>query len=87
MLQKQIEFVEGGHRDRSRRSDAGVGVVGGGGHACVKLLQVRDVFADVVNGKRAKRNEVLQAFETDDLDVVSFFVFHTALVFEAETQL
>jgi ribosome maturation protein Sdo1 len=39
----------------------------------VTLLQVRDVFADVVNGKRAKRNEVLQAFETDDLDVVSFF--------------
>ncbi len=80
--------MEGRHRDRSRRSDAGVSVVSGGsGHLCVKLLQVRDVFADVVNGKRAKRNEVLQAFETDDLDVVSFVLFHTALAFEAQTLL
>ena len=80
--------MEGRHRDRSRRSDAGASVVSGGsGHLCVKLLQVRDVFADVVNGKRAKRNEVLQAFETDDLDVVSFVLFHTALGFEAQTLL
>ncbi len=31
------------------------------------------MFADVVNGKRAKRNEVLIAFDTDDLDVVCQF--------------
>lgn len=37
-----------------------------------EVLQVHDVFVDVVNGKRAKRNEVLQAFELGDLDAVRF---------------
>jgi ribosome maturation protein Sdo1 len=37
------------------------------------VLQVQDVFLDVVNGKRAKRNEVLQAFDCTDLDSVSFY--------------
>ena len=31
---------------------------------------MRDVFTDVVNGKRAKRSEVLQAFDLGDLDAV-----------------
>lgn len=35
-----------------------------------EVLQVQDVFLDVVNGKRAKRNEVLQAFDCTDLDSV-----------------
>ena len=38
-----------------------------------EVLQVQDVFLDVVNGKRAKRNEVLQAFDCTDLDSVSFY--------------
>jgi hypothetical protein len=33
-------------------------------------LQVRDVFTDVINGKRAKRSDLLQAFELGDIDAV-----------------
>jgi ribosome maturation protein SDO1 len=40
-----------------------------------EVLQVRDVFTDVVNGKRAKRSEVLQAFDLGDLDAVKRWLF------------